>query len=111
MPVEFDLCACNSQRGIFGSNSDCAVVYTLFIGITAQTIIAVSDLLENVRVLRVEFDCALEILGRLSPASLPPVDKATQHKRPRFVRQTLLRQSKFFPSAVVIVVTEVQMLG
>src|SRR5213595_1590220 len=111
MPVEFDLCACSSQRGIFGSNSDCAVVYTLFIRVTAQEIIGESELLEDGRVLRVERDSALKIFDRFIPAPLPSIDIAGQHKGPRLVRQTLLCQTKFVPSAVVIEITPVQMLG
>src|SRR5207249_4231451 len=111
MPVEFDRCACSSQRAIFGSNRDCAVVYTLFISVTAQIPIATSQLFEDCRVLRVELDSALKIFGRFIPASLPSIDIAGQHKRPRLVRQTLLCQSKFLPSAVVIEITPVQMLG
>src|SRR5437762_11430490 len=111
MPVEFDFCACGSQRGIFGSNSDCTVVYTLCIGITAQGIIAKSELLEDGRVLRVELDSALKTFGRFIPPPLPSVNIAGQHKGPRFVRQTLLCQTKFVPSAVVIEITPVQMLG
>src|SRR4029077_21035068 len=63
------------------------------------------------RVLRIELDCALEIFDRLIPEPLPSIDIAGQHKRPRLVRQTLLCQTKFVPSAVVIEITPVQMLG
>src|SRR5215475_8872437 len=111
MPVEFDFCACSSQRSVFGSNSDCAVVYTLFIGITAERIIGKGELLEDGRVLRVELDSALKIFDRLIPAPLPSIDKAGQHKHPRLVRQILLCQTKFVPGAVVIEITPVQMLG
>src|SRR5881394_2674576 len=111
MPVEFDFCACGSQRGIFGSNSDCTVVYTLYIGITAQGTIGKSELLEDGRVLRVELDSPLKIFDRFIPAPLPSIYIAGQHKRPRLVRQTLLCQTKFVPSAVVIEITPVQMLG
>ena len=42
---------------------------------------------------------------------MPSVDKTGQKKRRRLVRQTLLCQTKFVPSAVVIEITPVQMLG
>ena len=68
-------------------------------------------MLEELGILRVELDGALEILGRFSPAALPSIDIAGQLKRQRIVRQTLLCQGKFLPSALVIEVTPVQMLG
>src|ERR1700730_16333908 len=114
MPIELDLRARSSQRCVFRIKRDCAAQGTLFIEITAQTLIAPSDLLENTssgRVLRVELESALEILGRFSPLALASIDKAGQLKRHRVVRQTLLCQGKFLPSAVVIVITPVQMLG
>src|SRR6266576_461687 len=111
MPVEFDFCACGSQRSIFGSNRDCAVIYTLYVGITAQIPITTSQLVEDCRVLRVELDSALKIFCRFIPAPLPSIDIAGQHKRPRLVRQALLCQTKLVPSAVVIEITPVQMLG
>ena len=77
----------------------------------AQTQIIIGELLEDATVLRVELDSALKIFCRFIPASLPSVNIAGRHKRPRLVRQTLLCQTKFVPSAVVIEITPVQMLG
>ena len=111
MPVEFNLCAGSLQRCIFGSHSDCAVVYTLFIGITAQRIIGKSELLQDGRILRVELNSALKIFDRLIPAPLASIDITNQHKHPRVVRQTVLCQTKFAPSAIVIEITPVQMFG
>ena len=68
MPLELDrrTVAATLAVSIFGSKRDRAVQDTLGIGITAQTQIIISELLENVRVLRIELDGALKIFERVS---------------------------------------------
>ena len=86
MPIKLDFRTRSAQHCFFWSNRNCAIQSAHLISVTMQKIIAGRDLLENVRVLRIELGCALEIFGRFSPASLSSVDIASQHKRPRIVR-------------------------
>src|SRR5881394_1783657 len=58
-----------------------------------------------------KLDSALKIFGRFGPSPLASIDIAGDLKRHRIIRQTLLCQGQLLPSAVVIVITPVQMLG
>ncbi len=54
---------------------DCAIQNLLSIRVTAQAQITVCKLCKEKRVLRIEFDSALEIFGGFRPPALSSIDK------------------------------------
>src|SRR5438874_6197053 len=90
-PIEVHGCAGRADFDVSRFNGQSAVQHCRHFGIAPQILVAESDLLEDEKVSRIEFQCALKIFDGLLVLALTANNVTGEFRHSRIVRESLPR--------------------
>src|SRR5882724_12883250 len=109
--MQFVQAALAARTNVAGNYRQNTIKHCFSVGIATQVMVIDGKLLKDVNIARIEFEAPLKISGRIFPATLPPVDVATQLKNKRIIWQELTRKHKLGARMIVIEVGTIEMIG
>src|SRR6266513_3950831 len=109
MPVQRNERALHPENYILRGKHERTIQDCGHLHITTEIFIIQRKLLEDLKIVRVQFRCVLKIPRRFLPTPLPSIDIGGEQKSESVVGQRLLCGSQFLTSTIVIEVSPVEM--